>query len=104
MVGVRLMATLANERIIIRVSSETKELLEKALLLSRDASLDNFIANAAVAEAKKLIEQNMRIRLYQEDALAFVHALERPVKVNERFLRAARRYKEIITDEDKTFK
>nr|WP_256125100.1 DUF1778 domain-containing protein [Photorhabdus luminescens] len=42
--------------------------------------------------------------MYQEDALAFVHALERPVKVNERFLRAARRYKEIITDEDKTFK
>ncbi|WP_256125101.1 type II toxin -antitoxin system TacA 1-like antitoxin [Photorhabdus luminescens] len=51
------MATLANERIIIRVSSETKELLEKALLLSRDASLDNFIANAAVAEAKNLLNK-----------------------------------------------
>ncbi|QXF35519.1 hypothetical protein CE143_21795 [Photorhabdus luminescens] len=63
-----------------------------------------FIANAAVAEAKRVIEQNMRIRLCQEDALAFVHELERPVKVNKRFLRAARRYKETITDENKTFR
>ncbi|PQQ41203.1 DUF1778 domain-containing protein [Photorhabdus luminescens] len=63
-----------------------------------------FIANAAVAEAKRVIEQNMRIRLCQEDALAFVDALERLVKVNERFLRAARRYKETITDENKTFR
>ncbi|MFD0709217.1 type II toxin-antitoxin system TacA family antitoxin [Photorhabdus akhurstii] len=63
-----------------------------------------FIANAAVAEAKRLIEQNMRIRLCQEDTLAFVDALERPVKVNERFLRAARKYKETITDENKTFR
>ncbi|MCW7761588.1 DUF1778 domain-containing protein [Photorhabdus sp. P32] len=98
------MATLANERITTRVSSETKELLERALSLSGYVSLNSFIANAAVAEAKRLIEQNMRIRLCQEDALAFVHALERPVKVNERFLRAARRHKETITDEDGTFR
>ncbi|MBS9423675.1 DUF1778 domain-containing protein [Photorhabdus caribbeanensis] len=62
------MAILANERITTRVSSETK----------------------------RLIEQNMRIQLCQEDALAFVHALEKPIKVNERFLRAARRHKETM--------
>ncbi|MCA6221252.1 type II toxin-antitoxin system TacA family antitoxin [Photorhabdus antumapuensis] len=94
------MATLANERITTRVNSETKELLERAL--SGYASLNSFIANAAVAEAKRLIEQNMRIRLCQEDALVFGHALERPVKVNERFLRAACRHKETITDDDRT--
>ncbi|PHM47331.1 DUF1778 domain-containing protein [Xenorhabdus miraniensis] len=95
------MATLINERITTRVSSETKELLEIALSLSGYASLNSFIANAAIAEAKRLIEQNMRIRLCQEDALAFVNALENEKPINERFLRAARRHKETI-DADKT--
>lgn len=93
--------TTMNERITTRVSVETKDLLEKALALSGYATLNSFIANAAVAEAKKLIEQNMRIRLYQEDAEAFVNALERPTKMNERFLRAARKYKETITNADR---
>ncbi|HCE4720479.1 TPA: DUF1778 domain-containing protein [Vibrio parahaemolyticus] len=97
------MATLANERITTRVNSETKELLERALSLSGYASLNSFIANAAVAEAKRLIEQNMRIRLCQEDALAFVDALERPATtMNDRFLRAARKHKETIRNEDRT--
>ncbi|MCR9718490.1 DUF1778 domain-containing protein [Vibrio parahaemolyticus] len=96
------MATLANERITTRVNSETKELLERALSLSGYASLNSFIANAALAEAKRLIEQNMRIRLCQEDALAFVDALERPATMNNRFLRAARKHKETIRNEDRT--
>ncbi|MDE9540955.1 DUF1778 domain-containing protein [Xenorhabdus bovienii] len=97
------MATLSNERITTRVSSETKELLEMALSLSGYASLNSFIANAAVAEAKRLIEQNMRIKLCQEDAVAFVHALEEPTQINERFLRAARRHKDLL-DEDRVSK
>lgn len=93
------MATLANERITTRVNLETKELLERALLLSGYASLNSFIANAAVSEAKRLIEQNMRIKLCQEDALAFVNALASPIKTNDRFLRAARKHKETIINE-----
>ncbi|OTA21922.1 ABC transporter [Xenorhabdus beddingii] len=97
------MATLVNERITTRVSSETKELLEKALSLSGYASLNSFIANAAITEAKRLIEQDMRIRLCQEDALAFVHALENEEPINnERFLRAARRHKETISADRKS--
>ena len=80
-----LMATLTNERITTRVNSETKDLLERALSLSGYASLNSFIANSAVAEAKRLIEQNMRIKLCQEDALAFINALERPAKNESTF-------------------
>ena len=94
------MATLVNERITTRVTSETKELLERALSLSGYASLNSFIANAAVAEAKRLIDQNMRINLCQEDALAFVNALDQPVQINQRFLRAVRKHKEAITNEN----
>ncbi|PSY35466.1 DUF1778 domain-containing protein [Escherichia albertii] len=93
-----------NERITTRVSIETKELLESAVALSGYASLNSFIANAAVAEAKRLIEQNMRIQLCQSDALAFVEALEKPIKHNDRFLRAARRHKETITNEHCTLR
>lgn len=94
------MGTLTNERITTRVNSETKELLERAVALSGYASLNSFIANAAVAEAKRLIEQNMVITLCQEDALAFVSAFDEPVKTNHRFLKAARKYKETITNEN----
>ena len=96
------MATLTNGRITIRVNSDTKALLERALSLSGYASLNSFIANAAVTEAKRLIEQNMRIQLCQKDALAFVRGLEKPIITNERFLQAARRHKEIITNENST--
>lgn len=94
------MGTLTNDRITTRVTHETKELLERAVALSGYASLNSFIANAAVAEAKRLIEQNMVITLCQEDALAFVNALDRPMAVNHRFLRAARKYKETIQNEN----
>lgn len=93
------MATLINERITTRVNSETKELLDRALSLSGFASLNSFIANAATAEAKRLIEQNLRIRLCQEDALAFVEALEEPAQINDRLLRAARQHKDTINHE-----
>jgi uncharacterized protein (DUF1778 family) len=94
------MGKLTNDRITTRVTPETKELLERAVALSGYASLNSFIANAAVAEAKKLIEQNMVVTLCQEDALAFVNALDRPMTVNHRFLRAARKYKETIQHEN----
>ena len=91
------MVTLTNERITTRVNSETKELLERAVVLSGYASLNSFIVNAAVAEAKRLIEQNRVITLCQEDALAFVSAFDQPMKTNHHFLRAARKYKSTIS-------
>ena len=91
------MNPIANEKITIQVSCETKDFLEKAVTLSGYADLNSFIANAAVAAAKQLIEQDAHIQLFREDAVAFVNALERPTKVNDHFLRAARKHKETIT-------
>lgn len=97
------MAT-TNERVTTRMTLETKELLEKALVLSGYSSLNSFITNAAVAEAKKLIEQEMTINLSQKDALNFLSALDRPRQTNERFLKAARLHKELIEDEGSSFR
>lgn len=94
------MGTLTSERITTRVTLETKDLLERAAALSGYPSLNSFIANAAVTEAKKLIEQDMVISLCRDDAIAFVEALERPAQVNDRLLSAARRYKETFKHAD----
>lgn len=96
------MPTLSNQRITTRISPEMKILLEKALSLSGYTSLNSFIVQAAIAEAKRLIEQDMRIKLCQEDALDFINALEKPIEINDRFLRAARKHKETILDENKS--
>lgn len=96
------MGLATQERITARVNHETKELLERAAALSGYPSLNSFIANVAVAEAKRLVEQERVLNLCQDDALAFVQALEAPFKPNRRFLRAARRHKETVNNEDST--
>jgi uncharacterized protein (DUF1778 family) len=96
------MATIASERVTTRMTTETKELLEKALVLSGYSSLSSFITNAARTAAKKLIEQEMVIDLSQKEAISFLEALDKPRKTNPRFLQAARNYKETITHEHPT--
>ncbi|MFI3247357.1 MAG: DUF1778 domain-containing protein [Ferrimonas sp.] len=91
-------ASIVEKRIPIRMNSETKALLEQALVLSGYSSLNSFITHAATAHAKQLIEQEMTLRLNQEESIDFLSALARPRQPNPRFLRAARRYKEIVTD------
>jgi len=60
------------ERLSTRVNQDAKDLFEKALPLSGYSSLNGFIVNAAILEAKKLIEQEMRIQLLQENASLFL--------------------------------
>lgn len=90
---------MTNERITTRVSIESKELLEKAAALAGYASINSFIANTMISEAKRLITQEHFLVL-SNDALAFVNALDAPVKSNSRFLNAARKHKETVNNEN----
>ncbi|MBD1389378.1 DUF1778 domain-containing protein [Neiella sp. HB171785] len=94
------MATNDCERLTTRMSTETKELLEKALVLSGHSNLNSFITSAAALSAKKLIEQEANIHLSQDEAVDFLTALDRPRTANAHFLKAARRHKETITNAD----
>jgi len=94
------MTILNNERLTTRVTSENKELLEQAAVLSGYSTLNSFIANAAIAEAKRLIKQETSISLCQEDAEHFINVLNQPVVMNHRFLDAANHYKETIDYEN----
>nr|WP_294351927.1 DUF1778 domain-containing protein [Providencia sp.] len=93
------MKSMTNERITTRVSIESKELLEKAAALAGYASINSFIANTMISEAKRLITQEHFLVLSKNDALAFVNALDAPVKSNSRFLNAARKHKETVNNE-----
>lgn len=98
------MAVMSSERITTRMNTETKELLERALVLSGYASLNSFITNAATMAAKKLIEQEMTLSLSHQEALNFLDALDKPRTANPRFLAAAKRYKETRENEDPSIK
>ncbi|EMM9642812.1 DUF1778 domain-containing protein [Providencia rettgeri] len=87
-----------NERITIRMPKENKELLDTALALSGFSSLSSFIAMAAANEAKKLIAENALLKLCQRDAIAFVELLDKQTEMNEKFIRAAKRHKELISN------
>lgn len=91
--------TVINERVTTRMAPETKELLERALVLSGYSSLNSFITNAAVTEAKKLIEQEMTINLSNQEAVKFLTALDKPRQPNQRFLEAALLHREMIENE-----
>ncbi len=98
------MAITNSERITTRMNLETKELLERALVLSGHASLNSFITAAATMAAKKLIEQEMTISLTHQEALNFLDALDKPRTANPRFLAAAKRYKETLNNDDTSIK
>ncbi len=93
------MAVTCAERITTRMNTETKELLERALVLSGYASLNSFITAAATMAAKKLIEQEMTLSLSRQEASNFLDALDKPRTTNPRFLAAAKRYKETISED-----
>lgn len=96
------MAKTTNDCITASVDTTNRELLEQALSLSGFSSLNSFVVHAAIAEAKRLIEQNHRIALCSMEALAFVEALDKPAQMNDKFLKAARMHKETITNENRT--
>lgn len=96
------MATTKNEKMTTRVTTENKRILETALALSGFSSLNSFIVDAAVEKAKKLIEHEMVIKLCQQDAIAFVEALNAPATVTPRFLKAATAYQEHINNGNHT--
>lgn len=61
-------------RLEARVSPKTKALLQKAADL-QDRTLTDFIAASSQAEAKRVIEQYLTLKLSIEDGVAFADAL-----------------------------
>lgn len=83
------------ETINIRVSPETKQVLEQAATL-RDSNLSNFVINSALDIAAQIILSHNMISLLRRDSEVFANALLNPPAPNEAFRKASARYAEVI--------
>ncbi len=89
--------TVERGRITARVPARVQEALELAASLV-GATVNQFIVQAALGEAERIIEQERVIRLSTRDAEAFLSALDHPPPPNAE-LRAALDAYEAATDE-----
>jgi uncharacterized protein (DUF1778 family) len=78
-------------RITARVPQTVQDTLQQAADLL-GASLNQFIVQAALSEARRVIEHDRSIELSGKDAAFLIKLLDRPAKPNARLKRAIRRY------------
>lgn len=81
-----------DNRITARISSSVRERLEKAAALS-GATLNQFLVQAALKEAHKILEEERVIILSERDANKVFSLLENPPTPNVRLQEAAIRHK-----------
>jgi len=86
-------------RLEARVSSEIKELWQKAAALE-GVTLTDFVIASVQTRAQQVIEQHQIIKLSSRDSEAFVEALLNPSPPSEALKSAVSRYQKIIEDND----
>lgn len=78
-----------NSRMSLRIRSEEKALLMRAVALNH-TDLTDFVIRHAVSAAKAVIEQADRVELSERDSLRVLNLLENPPAPNAKLLEAAR--------------
>lgn len=86
------------ERVVSRVTLENRRTLEQAAAWS-GASLNQFIVQAALHEAERVIEKEQIIQLSLRDTADFMAALDNPPAPNERLLGALKVYQQDVISE-----
>ncbi|AFZ56387.1 DUF1778 domain-containing protein [Anabaena cylindrica FACHB-243] len=87
--------TAKKERLEARLTSEQKELLQRAAEIE-GTTLTDFVVRSAQAQARRVIEEHTRIKLSLEDSQAFVASLLNPPEPNQRMMKAAAEYKQAM--------
>jgi uncharacterized protein (DUF1778 family) len=90
-------------RITARVPQDVQDTLEQAAEL-QGATLNQFVVQAALSEARRVIERDRVIHLTSVDAAFLLNLLEKPPAPNARLRKAFRAYKKRTLDaEHSTF-
>ena len=84
--------SLKSERVMARVSSEQKRLLQRGAEI-RGQTLTEFVVAAAQEAATRAIVDHEVIELSVRDSRAFAEGMLNPPPINETLRAAARRYK-----------
>jgi len=79
-------------RLTARIPSQVRETLQRAATLS-GATLNQFLVQAALKEAHRVLEEERIITLSECDALRVFTLLENPPTPNARLQEAARKHK-----------
>jgi uncharacterized protein (DUF1778 family) len=87
--------SLKSERVMARVSSEQKRLLQRGAEI-RGQTLTEFVVAAAQEAATRAIVDHEVIELSVRDSRAFAEGMLNPPPVNETLRAAARRYKKVM--------
>lgn len=82
-------------RVILKISASVQEILQRAAELS-GASLNEFIVQAALKEAKQITEDERVIFLSERDAEKVFSLIENPPAPSERLKEAAKKHKEFL--------
>jgi uncharacterized protein (DUF1778 family) len=84
-------------RITARVPQDVQDTLEQAAEL-QGATLNQFVVQAALSEARRIIERDRVIRLTSVDAAFLLNLLEKPPAPNARLRKAFQAYKKRTLD------
>lgn len=87
--------SLKSERLMARISSEQKQLLQRAADI-RGQTLTEFVVMAAQEAATRAIVDQEVIELSLQDSQAFAEGMLNPPPVNSWLRDAAKRYKKIM--------
>ena len=87
----------AEERIDARLPSETKQLIERAAVIT-GVTVSSFIVSRLYEAATSVVREHENWVLNRRDSKAFVDALLNPPEPNEALRNAAARYKSLVKD------
>ena len=87
-------------RITARVSLQVEERLKEAAELT-GATMNQFLVQAALEKADRIIEREHLIRLTREDAAMLIEMLESPSKPNAALKRAFERFGNKVANDPK---
>ncbi len=83
------------ERIDARLTKEAKQQIDQAAAL-QGRSTSDFMVQAALKEASRVIEQQRIVRLTVEESVALAQLMTTEPKVNKASVAAMRRHKKIL--------
>jgi len=84
------------KRVTARLPVSTLTLLEEATLLAGLSTLEDFLVQAAIEKAQRLMAPARVIELSQRDTEVFYQALENPPPPNEQLLAAFQRHQAML--------
>ncbi|HEY5581372.1 MAG TPA: DUF1778 domain-containing protein [Rhodoferax sp.] len=93
------MLALASKRLTTRLTEHVQDKLQTAADLV-GATLNQFVVQAALEKAERLIESESTLMLTRAESLRLLELMENPPPRNEKFLQAQARYLKMKTDAD----